>query len=242
MDGDISKTLSYQVKREIAQRYFGWRSAIFEDIAAVEKEIEEAGRFYEAVLGRDLVRLYSLLGDDRLIQRAMEVIGWPQRPFYDEYVVHSPTIRKRVLAGLRRRGWTDSGRFKNMVLDAYRRLHGSVQRYRSMKEYVEDELATIDEEIRMFREKFSLDEIMGFLRTLDQGSAEESVAMTPLALESDRLEARLDFPSVDHLKEALPEVPDLPEPGRVEGELKRLAAEALALHRKAGDEIPLRED
>ncbi len=240
MDGDIGKALTYQVKREIAEKYFGWRSAIYEDIAGLERAVREAREYYDSAVGKDLVRIYSLLGSEDIIASFLNRCGWDGRPFYDEYVVNSPTIRIRLLEDMERHGWTDSGRFKNLVLDAYRRLYRTVGRYREKRSAVEEELSVIKEELRLFKEKFSLDEIMGFLRSLDQGAAEESLAMTPLALGSERLEERLEFPTVDHLEGGLPDIPELPPPGRFERELKELANHAFVFHRAARSELPLR--
>ncbi len=240
MDGDISKALTYQVKREIAEKYFGWRTAIFEDISELEKMVAEAQAFYEARVGRDLLRIYSLLSNESLISRFLQMCGWSDRPFYDAYVVDSPTIRERLLKDIERHGWTDSGRFKNLVRDAYRRLVRSCAQYKEKLAAVEEEVAVVKEELRRFKEKFSLDEIMGFLRSLDQDEGGDSLAMTPLALGSERLEERLAFPSVEHLEEALASVPDLPDPGKIDKKLKDLAERAFMYHKAARTRLPLR--
>ncbi len=233
MEQDISKALAYQVKKEIASRYFGTRKLIEEDRAALEGMIAGLKDFYDTRLGVDLVRCYSILRKPELIDEFLALIGWKGRPFYDEYIVESETIRHRLLRDMVSHGWMNQSRFVNLFLDSYRRLYRDAQEYMERLEDALDELAVLKEEIRMFSKRFALDEIMGFLRTLEAREdltniLGENVASSKPA----NLEAKLKVEPVDKLERAIPRIPGLPDPDSIGSSLKKLAQRAYKMEKE----------
>ncbi len=237
MEQDISKAMAYQVKREIANRYFGTRKLIEEDRAALEGMISGLRDFYETRLGIDLVRCYSILRRPELIDEFLAIIGWKGRPFYDEYIVESETIRHRLLHDMVSHGWMNQSRFVNLFLDSYRRLYKDAQEYMERLEDVLDELAVLKEEIRMFSDRFALDEIMGFLRTLEAREDLTNILGENVASsQPSNLEAKLKVEPVDALEEAIIRIPALPSPDSISSSLKKLAQRAY----KTGKESALK--
>ena len=85
MEPDISKVLSYEIKKELADRYFGFRKLIEEDKQAFHREVRHCALTLEQKIGLDLALLYILLHDEDLIQRFLERTGLEEKIFYDPY-------------------------------------------------------------------------------------------------------------------------------------------------------------
>jgi len=233
---DIEKALAYQIKKEIAQRYFRIRKLIEEDSENVKKMMRELSRIYEERLSPAVIRIYALLMDDDLIERFLEAAGWHGRPFMDEYVIHSANIRRRLIQGMEPHGWLKSSRFTNLVLDSYQDLYEKYLEFDDLREEILDELAVVTEEIQQFERNYSLDEIMSFLRNLN---FEDETTIKALGKNIDsskmgELEKKLAFPDISKIADQMPEVPKLPKPDQIRDVLKELAHEAYDRH---GDEI-----
>lgn len=233
MEQDIGKALTYQIKREIAERYFGYRKIIEEDRQALEAMIAGLRFLYEQKIGRDIVRIYILLRDLNLIDEFMSLAGWKGRPFFDQYVVESGTIREQLLKNIGLHGWMAHSRFTNLFLDCHERLYLDAFEYREKLDEVLEEAQVIDEEIRQFKEKFVLEEIMSFLNTLDR--RDDLVGVLGENLPTGRAEdlsSRLELVPVGDLEELLPKVPELPQPNKVKNSLKDLAHRVAKSHKE----------
>jgi hypothetical protein len=229
MTNDIGKALAYQVKREIAERYFGLRKFIEEERRSLEETFSTLNEFYELKIGPDLIRIYSILVVPRLIDRFMGLVGWEGRPFYDDYVVESRTIRVRLFQGMELHGWTSQTRFRNRLLDSYEKLFEDGTYYMRRVQEAVEEGDVINEEIRQFKNKFSLEEILSFIASLDRNDALTGVLGDNLPKgAAAELDARLDIAPVDDVLARLPRIPELPEPEAARARLKELAAEAFA--------------
>jgi hypothetical protein len=96
MAHDIDQMLSFEVKKEIADRYFGFRKLIEEDIQDYDNQVLLSFRRLEQKIGFDLVRLYILLKDRELIHEFFQVSNLDERLFFDPYLTESETIKQRV--------------------------------------------------------------------------------------------------------------------------------------------------
>jgi SOS response regulatory protein OraA/RecX len=233
MEQDIGKALAYQIKREIAERYFGYRKIIEEDRQALEAMISDLRFLYEQKIGRDIVRIYVLMRDLNLIDEFLRLTGWEGRPFFDQYVVESGTIREQLLKNMELHGWVAHSRFANLFLDSYERLYLDTFEYRKKLDEVLEEAQVIEEEISQFKEKFSFEEIMSFLRTLNR--RDDLVSVLGENLPAGRVEdlsSRLDLLPVGDLEKSLPKVPELPAPDKVKSSLKDLAHRAVKAHKE----------
>ncbi len=228
METDISKALTYQVKREIAERYFGYRKIIEEDKENLNTMLKDLRRFYEERVGVDFIRIYVLLKNRDLIRSFLDILGWPEGeiPFYDDYIVHSPTIKEKLLKGLEPHGWTYRGRLVNLLADCYKKLFDDIVSYQDRYEECLEEAKIINEEIRQFKENFSLDEILGFIGGLDRhddlaGALGENIPVGHM----QELAEKLIIEPVD--TECIgPRPPILPPLKKIKGRLKELVAKA----------------
>ena len=233
MEQDIGKALTYQIKREIAERYFGYRKIIEEDRHALEAMIRDLRFLYEQKIGRDIVRIYVLLRDPDLIDEFLRFAGWEDRPFFDKYVAESATIMEQIFKDMEIHGWKSHSRFTNLFLDSYERLYLDTFEYRKKLDEVLEEAKIIDEEIRQFKEKFSLEEIMSFLRTLDRRDDLTGVLGENLSEgKVEELPSRLDLAPVGDLEKLLPRVPELPVPNKAKSSLKNLANRTIKAHKE----------
>lgn len=211
MTQDIDKMLSFEIKKEIADRYFGFRKLIEGDINEYDNMIVAAFKRLEQKIGFDLVRLYILLKNEQVIHDFFQKVGLDERLFYDPYLTESPTIRKRVFAGIRPHGLTRRSRFRNMVIETYEELAKDIDEYKINLEQLRDEQQIISEEINLFYQKNDLGTIMSFLRGIGGSNSYKAGAMegglTPHTGENLEQKMRVNAPlPVEKLLPILPKM------------------------------------
>ena len=236
MEDDVAKALAYQVKRDLAERYFSFRRLIEEDSARYFHLIQDLKKEFEEGVGRELVRLYCLLRDEDLIKELLPIVGFSKEFFYDQYydpyVVRSFSIKARLFEGFHLKGWTHKGRFKNLVFEVYQRLAKAVDEYLEKYQKLEIEAEVINEEIKRFREKFDLSEIMQFLKGLELPSDLSALGHPSLEKSVTGLEKTLEFNQIPPPQEFLPQISPLPSLDHVRKSLTHLAKEAYRRHKK----------
>ena len=228
---DITKILSFEIKKEIAERYFGFRKRIEDDKGFYEHRLTTSSLELENKIGFDLIRIYILLHSEDLIHRFAQLTGLPQEFFYDPYFVQSPTIRKRAFSGKKLRGWTKRGRFRNMFFDTYTSLALHVEEYRNTLSELTEEQETIREQINLFYRKNDIDSIMNFIRRIDNADSGRSELMEaghgsdPQHSLDEKMRLRPPLPACD----LLPTIPPLPPFKDVQPQLKQLIDEAFEI-------------
>ena len=73
--------LADEIKRDIAERYFGFRKLIEEDTIALKDKIKLHSFILEKRISFDLVRIYVLLKDENLIKEFLDLIGLHEELF-----------------------------------------------------------------------------------------------------------------------------------------------------------------
>ncbi|MBA3014902.1 MAG: hypothetical protein KKD63_07145 [Proteobacteria bacterium] len=212
MHSSVNDVLTYEVKQEIANRYFGFRKLIEEDTMALADKIRHYAVILEKRIVFDLIRVFILIKDETLIEKFMALADIPEESFYDPYLIQSQTIRKRVFEGVRFRGLTKKGCFSNAIIDCYERLIDHVERYREQFAELVASQQMISDEIDLFYRKNDLGSILGFLRGL--GDPASSSVMKggleqDLAMDLDR-KLRISPPvPIDHILPVLSPLPPL---------------------------------
>jgi hypothetical protein len=228
---DIAKILTYEIKKELADRYFGFRKLIEQDKEKLEKQIRHATLTIEQRICLDLARIYILLGDEKMIQEFLDLTGLEKKIFYDPYLLESLTIRKRVFQGVRSSGFTMASRYKNLLLDSYETLVKHVAIYHQDFGELLEARETIEEEIKLFYRKHDLGNIMSFLRSLDYSSSSAAAPLVPGSglTHGVSLEDKLRVTPPNPLDQSLPIIPRLIPLSQIRRPLKRLAARAYKL-------------
>ena len=230
MQPKIEDILSYEIKKELADRYFGFRKLIEEDKLNLNEKIRQHSIILEKRICFELVRIYSLLKDEQLINRFIDLTGWKERLYYDPYLIESPTIRKRVFLGIKKRGLTKAGRFKNLFQDSYDRLVIHVEQYRQQLQELIENHKLIDEEIKLFYRQYDIGYIMGFLRNLDSNQAADSIGGGAEAGLNDAYAEKLRVKPPLPIEQQLPVIPPLIARPQIRKELKKLIDTAYRLH------------
>ncbi len=227
MQPSITDVLAYEIKQEIANRYFGFRKLIEEDKLALSGKIRQYSFILEKRISFDLIRIYILLRDEELIQEFMALANLPEDIFYDPYLAQSETIRARVFEGVRFRGLTKKACFSNAVIDCYERLVDHTGQYREQFAELVATQEMISAEIDLFYKKNDLGSILGFLRSLDGSTNSSSTmqgGMEPnLAMDLDK-KMRITPPEPIH--QLLPVIPPLTPFGAIRRQFKAIIVQA----------------
>ncbi|MDH3346766.1 MAG: hypothetical protein OEM02_01515 [Desulfobulbaceae bacterium] len=232
MEQNIEDVLTLEIKKQIADRYFGFRKLIEEDIKEYDNQVLNSSARLERIIGFEFVRMYILLKDEKLIQSFLKLAGQQYLPFYDPYLTESPTIRKRLFSGLKLRGFTNGGRFKNLVFDTYDALSNQVEVYRKNIALLSDDWENIAEEIEVFYKQNDISSIMSFLRTLDGDTSYRSGSMEGgiNPENNQRLEQKMKVRPPRRVEEQLPEFSSMPQLSAIKKQLKNISSEAYDLH------------
>jgi hypothetical protein len=231
MKPNVEDVLSVELKREIAERYFGFRKMIEEDTLDLTEKIKYQLSILEKRISYELIRIYILLHDEKLIHQFMELTGWEEKLFYDPYIIESPTIRKKVFRGIKIRGLTKAGRFKNLLFDTYERLVSHVEHYRQNLEEIETHRETINAEIDLFYRKNDIGNIMGFLRAMEGAGSEDTLGITPDTGSVETFEHKMRLEKPPPIDPELITIPPLIPLPNISKELKKLADKAYKNHR-----------
>lgn len=225
---DITDFLAFEVKKEMADRYFGFRKRIEDDTAAYKDKVASAFLDLETNIGFSTLRLYMLLQDEHQIASFIYLAGLPRDFFFDSYVVSSPSIRQRVFKGTVTRGLTRKRRFTNLFLDTYKELADYIKEYRKTLNELAEEQETIQEEIKLFYRTNDIDTIMSFLRRLDSPNGAASTIMQTGRTDGSkgRLADQLRLHPPEAVSKILPQIPAIPPLQKIKPQLMQLANRA----------------
>jgi hypothetical protein len=220
---DFAKTLAFEVKKDMAERYFGFRKIIEEDSDEYQQEIINFTLELETKIGFDLLRIYALLREDVLIMRFYKLIKLGETLFFDSYVSKSPTIRTRLLQDQEVRGFFRKTRFQNMFLDVYKQLRQHINDYRYRLASLIEDHEVIEEEIKIFYRKNDISGIMLLLRSLDgDGGTSGPMAGTLESGGTISLEEKMRLKAPQSVEKFLPILEAIPDPSSIKSELKSL--------------------
>jgi hypothetical protein len=231
MQPDIEQAITFEIKQDIANRYFGFRKLIEEDKIALAEKVRQHRFILEKRISFDLIRIYILLRDKGIIENFLSLIGLNKKLFYDSYLSESVTIRQRVFKGIKLRGLTKKGRHQNALFDCYERLIKHVEGYRETLAELLADHDTISEEIKLFYKNNDLHSILGFMHSLgDTGlSGNMQGGMEP-GIAAD-IEAKLHLAPPSPIDNSLPIMPPLPPLTTIRKHLKNIGNQAFKLHK-----------
>jgi hypothetical protein len=232
MPQDIHDLLTLEVKKELADRYFGFRKLIEEDSLALGDQIRQHSFILEKRISFDLIRIYILLNDPGLIHEFIVLAKLNKELFYDPYLTESPTIKQRVFEGQQLHGFTRAGRFMNLLFACYDRLASHVHMYREKYVELQELQGSISDEIDLFYRRHDLGSIMGFMRSLGDPTVSGGMAGGMEVGLGDGLEQRLKISAPPPIEQYLPIIPPLPDLANIKPQLRELGKKAYPLHQK----------
>ncbi|OGR06719.1 MAG: hypothetical protein A2511_12305 [Deltaproteobacteria bacterium RIFOXYD12_FULL_50_9] len=241
MEVDISKVLAYEIKKELADQYFGFRKLIEEDKQDLDSKVHYYNRSIVQMVCLDFVRMYILLKDPALVSDFLQLTGVDEEIFYDPYIPESLTLRARAFHKFPMRGLTRAGRFQNLVFDSYEQLVDRVQEYRELFGDLLESEKLIREEIEVFYRKNDIGNIMGFLRSLNGSVSLGTGLEAPVEVgAAENLEGKLRVEPPTPIVHNLPIIPPLPPLSQIRRRMKRLAEQAYAAHGERFEIPPLK--
>lgn len=224
--------LAFEIKKEIAHRYFGFRKLIEEDKLDLEAKLSQHSFILEKRISFELLRTFMLLKKEKLIFEFLAVAGLDKGVFYDPQFTRLDALKGRLFNSITPRGLTARWKFSNLLLSSYDRLSIHVLQYRDKIAELMELKKNIDEEIKLFHRQNDLGSILGFLKALGNPSR---VAGLEGGLEIGLADALAEKMKIDPplpIEHYLPVIESLPPLGAARKTLKKLARQAFALHGK----------
>lgn len=230
MGSDILNFLSFEIKKEIADRYFGFRKIIEEDKLDLSQKIEQHSFILQKRISFELLRIYAFLHEEQLIHPFLEITGLDKETFYDPQFTRLEALNERVFSGIKLRGFTMRRKNINLLLDCYDRLSIHAHQYQSKIEELQELKETIDEEIKVFYKQNELGTILGFLKSLNDPSVAGGIEGGLEIGLAGSLEAKMKIEPPIPVERCLPVISPLPAISSVRKKLKKLAVEAYKNH------------
>jgi len=233
---DLAESLALELKQEIAERYFTHRKVIEEEIEDYEQTLKAFEKEEEALL-KELIRLTYMLRDPDLLESFEKIVGVSLKPYYDEYILSSKNIRRRLFKKLKSKGFTSKRKFLRLFEQTYKKLLEKSQAYRKKFESLKKQAELIEQDIEDFNKEYNLGSIFSFWESLGGNPPSEIAGIEEKDKIMDSLERQLRFPKVRHPEEKFIHLGSLPSWKEVGSQLLSLAKEAYRRHTGETKEI-----
>ncbi|MGA8572081.1 MAG: hypothetical protein ACLP7A_12585 [Desulfobaccales bacterium] len=212
----VIDSLKVQIKKEIVDNYFAERVNLEEDLDLLRQETESYRKEFE-LLGRRFMALFQAVGSETGCGQLLEVLNLKGWPFYESYLALPERERQELLKDQRRRGFTASRRFRNLILDLYEQLYRDCESLREKYEKIRNRLKLINEDI----DKFNLSYDFGLLAAQIEAmeGRGEVISGGLLSPEREELSTRMRFKPRQLTETELPPPPRLPAPAEIKDRL-----------------------
>lgn len=227
---DFAKAIAYEVRQEIASRYFGFRTRIETDISEYTAMLQEVRLKLETIIGLDLCRLRFLLQEPRLFCSFLQLTGLPREYATDLTCSQSSPRVQDLFCSIKTQGFTRWRRFRGLAITSYQSLEKSIATYNTAYHDLQEEHADICREIEKFQRQNDLSDILCYLRDLDSLDAERlkflHAGVTLQGGSNLDLELRISPPP--HVAESLILLTPLPPLQRIKDQLTAILKQAFA--------------
>lgn len=163
---NLTKALTYEIKQDIANRYFGFRKRIETEANQYLEKLQNVDQECANGIHTDVQRMQCLLRKDELFRSFMKYTGLPAAIVNLEYSQAAAQCRL-LFKNLKGEGLTRKRRYRNLVYQTYSSLARNVAEYHLTFEKLAEEHEDICQEIDLFYRKNDLSGILNFLRELD---------------------------------------------------------------------------
>ncbi len=228
---DITKALAYEIKQDIANRYFGFRKRIETESSQYLEKIQAGDEKYAAGIKAEMHRMHCLFGRDELFRSFVTFTKLPNTIDWYHTDPQSPSHWRLLFGNLKGGGLTRRRRYRNLVYKVYKLLADKIAEYQTVFIELVEEHEDICREIDLFYRKNDLSGILNFLREIDNPDSVRSEILqtdnTILASQSMEKELRImPPPSVTTSMHSLTLLPPL---DAAKETLDRLITEAYPL-------------
>lgn len=230
MTYDIAAALNIEIKKEMADRYFSFRTLIESDTEALHEAVAGSVEI-EQIAAIDLNRMYILLQDPQLIDTFLSISGLGEQYYFDPYILTSPTIKTRMFQDISVWGLTWKGRFTKIFLQCYNDIKRHIDVFRGVRQELHEEQAVIGETIDLFYRQNDISSMLGFFRSLESsgqmGSSMEGSLNTGF---DNAMEQKMRITPPHPVDEKIPNLPPLVPAEQIKAGLKDLAHQAFSHH------------
>jgi hypothetical protein len=164
---DITKALAYEIKQDIANRYFGFRKRIETESRQYLDDLQRDGEQYAAAIIMDMQRMHCLLQNEQLFSLFVTFTRLPDTIGSFVTEPRSPSRWQTLFSGLHGKGFTRKRRYRNLMYTVYLSLADSIDTYRDSFIRFTEEHEDICGEIDRFYRMNDLSGILSFLREID---------------------------------------------------------------------------
>jgi len=218
MEDDIVSALTQEVKQEVIENYLYERRLVEEQIGHVN-DLSEHTLLLQENLYKRFARIYEFLSETSFISRFARLIGLESAPFEARFQ-KDPDFRKG-LRFIKVRGLTQKGKFKRLLVEAYRRLFKWHEVYKDGYDNLKAECQAMNRNLKKFENEFDLLTILNFLRDMDvdfiekkhwlsdnftpqeMASVEKSLSFKPIPMEALKLIPPLKLPKAETIQREL---------------------------------------
>lgn len=223
MEDDLICSLTRQVKEEVIENYLTERCIVGLQIEDIQKQADDL-KVLASKTGVRLSRLVYLMIHPDMTQKLLRLLKIPPdspwMPFGDREF-------NRGARFIRVRAFTDKGKFKKLVWEAYERFHTWMGDYRKAHANLMEECKAVNTNISKFQKNFDLLTILNFLKSMDTSELERKQYLGGnfTADEMASIDQKLYLPPIMFERFGIPEPLSLPSPEAIESAFGDLAGE-----------------
>lgn len=236
---DFANAIAYEVKQEIADRYFGFRTRIENQCKEYLENLHDAYREYGAAIQLDLCRVQFLLDEPCLFYSFLTLVGLPRD--YALHVCNQQSLDKEqdLFSAIHGKGFTRWRRFRHLAIFIYQSLADNIAAYHSTYLQLQEEHAEICKEIDKFRRQNDLADILSFLRHLDLKDSERRKFLhSSTVFESENtLDEDLQLNPPPSVAETMIMLAPLPPLKEIKGQFTKILQQAFCRHACSGPSI-----
>jgi hypothetical protein len=169
---DFINAFSYEVKLEIANRYFGFRTRIESEIQDYLARVDKIDEEIVAKIRVDILRMQVLLHQERLFKAFLTFAGLPEILTGNTCGRQIPPDSIELFGDMKGEGFTRWRRYRDLAFKVYLSLEDHIAAYRETYLDLSDEHEEICRQIDNFHRNNDLTGILSFLQTFDTEHAE----------------------------------------------------------------------
>jgi hypothetical protein len=220
--GDIAAALAYQVKKEIAENFFGTRRLLEEERAELLSRTGKLRRSWEKEILPPLIQVGHLLMSETAIQTFLEVIRREDLFPILKKELAGQKLNQTPISCSPRFALTGRGKYRNLVYANYALARQRMKKLAEDFQGLEKQVALFNEDLAKFNTSFCLTDILSFIKALDgvdglKGVLGENTDPRAVPL----LEEKLLLRPLQLSREGLPPLLSLPALKEIKGPLRR---------------------
>lgn len=230
---DFINAFSYEVKLEIANRYFGFRTRIESEIQDFLTRVQKADEEIIVKMRLDILRMQVLLDQEPLFTAFLSLTGLPEELTGERCSRQDSPDSIELFGGMQGEGFTRWRRFRDLAFRVYLSLEDNIAAYREAFLDLSDEHEVICRQIDNFHRNNDLTGILSFLQTFDTAHAERLKFLHAQTYQppDKNLDQDLRIAPPRPVDTLLPNIATIPSLRQVQKPLTELLETAFTFHR-----------